>query len=287
MTPIQEISLAFSPDTDDAFMIHGIETGAIDTGEFHFHLTSADIQHLNEMALKAVYDITAISIAVFPLIQNHYDLLPVGSSIGDGFGPALIVNQAAYQQGLRQTKDLKNRRIAVPGLSTSAYFAARMLIGPFQPIPTLFSEITSCVASGACEAGILIHELQLWDSHPDVVKIGDLGRLWQDFYGLPLPLGGNAIRRSLGFENIVKLKQIFHNSIVFGFQNRDQTLDAALRRSGAQISRAEGDRYISMYVNDHSLSFAPPVQKAIGLLLKGGADLGLCPPIQPSVSLGA
>jgi 1,4-dihydroxy-6-naphthoate synthase len=287
MSQQMEISLAFSPDTDDAFMVHAIEKGLVDTGDYRFKLKSADIQYLNEMALKGIYDVTAISIAVYPLIQDHYHLMPVGSSIGDGFGPAVVVSSEAHAQGLSSIRDLKGKRIAVPGLHTSAYIAARMLIGPFEPVPTLFSEITKRVAAGECDGGILIHELQLWDKHPHLVKIGDLGRLWFERFELPLPLGGNGIRRSLGQLHVERVTEIFKQSIIYGFQNRESTLEAALYRSGAQISITEGERYISMYVNDNSLTFAPGVQKAIELLLTGGADLGLCPPLtQPIFSQG-
>jgi len=274
------ITLAFSPDTDDAFMVHAIEAGLVATEPFHFELTSADIQLLNEKARQGVYDITAISMAVFPFIQDQYDLVPVGSSIGDGFGPAIVVANEAYEKGLRRPEDLRNRRIAVPGLHTSAYFAARMLIGSFEAVPTLFSDITQKVATGECDGGILIHELQLWSQHPQLTKIGDLGQWWNERFRLPLPLGGNAIRRSLGSETITNVTRILKESIIYGFNHRADTLNAALRRSGAPISSNEGDRYISMYVNDHSLAFAPAVHEGIRLLFKGGAELGLCPPVQ-------
>lgn len=273
----QKISLAFSPDTDDAFMVHAIEKGLIETGDFHFELIAADIQHLNEQARIGTFDITAISIAVYPLIQDAYRLVPVGSSIGDGFGPAIVV---PLDSPATEPNDLKGRRLAIPGQFTSAYYAARMLIGDFEPVPTLFSDIITEVAAGRCDGGILIHELQLWDQHRDLKKIGDLGKLWEARYHLPLPLGGNAIRRSLGDQTISQLTTILRESIIYGFKHRESTLKSALRRSGASIDLQEADRYITMYVNDHSLDLMEPVKKSIDILLKGGSSLGLCPAVE-------
>ncbi len=279
---VMKISLAFSPDTDDAFMVRAIEAGQIDTGPYQFDLIAADIQHLNEQAMLGTYDITAISIGVYPLIQDLYQLVPVGSSIGDGFGPALVVPlNPRGKSPAQRPEDLRGQRIAIPGRYTSAYYAARMLIGDFQPVPTLFSDIVTEVSEGRCDGGILIHELQLWDHHDHLEKIGDLGQLWEAKYQLPLPLGGNSIRRSLGTHHINQLTEILRKSILYGFEHRESTLKAALKRSGAAISLQEADRYITMYVNDHSLDFHEPVRKSIKLLLEGGASLGLCPPPRP------
>lgn len=269
-----KLTLAYSPDTDDAFMVQAIRTGRVDTLGFQFELISADIQKLNEAALKGTYDVTAISIAAYPAIADRYFLMPIGASIGDLFGPAIIVRQ---DSPLKTASALAGKRIAVPGRMTSAFFAARALIGPFIEVPMAFDTIGPAVETGLVDAGVLIHELQLDCERHGFCKIGDLGRLWHERFGLPLPLGANAIRRSLGAPAIEAVTKIMRQSIEVGLADRNETLREALEQSGAAISLAEGDRYISMYVNHRSLSFAPDVRSAVNRLLGEGVASGLCP----------
>ncbi len=268
------ISLAYSPDTDDAFMVLAMKTGLVHSDEFEFTFISDDIQRLNEAALKGTYDVTAISIGAYPALANEYFLMPIGASIGDKFGPALIVTKDSL---LNTPEDLKGKRVAVPGLQTSAYLAAQSLIGGFEPVPMLFSDIGEAVMSAAVDAGILIHELQLNCEERGFKKLGCLGTLWDKAYHLPLPLGANAIRRSLGDEAIKKITKLMRESIEIGLRDRETTLRAALALSKADLDEAHGDRYIAMYVNRHSLNLDPDVQHAIGILLGGGHNKGLCP----------
>lgn len=271
----QKISLAYSPDTDDAFMVYAMQKQLVETGPFEFDYTSDDIQVLNDAALRCLYDVTAISIAAYPSLQNDYFLMPVGASIGDRFGPALIT---APDNGINSPADLKGKKIAVPGLKTSAYFAAKALIGDFEAIPVYFKDIEPMVMRGEVDAGILIHELQLDDLKTSFNRIGDLGSLWFNKFQLPLPLGANAIKRSLGTEAIKQITAIMRDSIEFGLKNRIQTLTAALASTGAPVNAVSGDRYISMYVNEHSLAHNEDVKAAMTIMFNSGAASGMCPP---------
>ena len=273
----QKISIAYSPDTDDAFMVHALKTGALAAPNYEFTFVSSDIQVLNEAARLGVYDVTAISIAAYPSIADDYYLMPVGASIGDEFGPALIVPEGS---ALTSAKDLAGRRIAIPGRQTSAYFAARGLIGDFVAVPKHFLEIGPAVLSGEVDAGILIHELQLDCEKHGFKKLGDLGRLWFDAFGLPLPLGANAIRRSLGAEVIADVTSLLRQSIERGLANREETLKAALSQAHADLDLKGGDRYISMYVNERSLGFRADVRQGIERLFSLGQAAGLCRPVE-------
>lgn len=279
---VKEISVAYSPDTDDAFMVHAMQQGLVETAPYTFTYKSDDIQILNDAALQGTYDVTAISIAAYPWIQKDYLLMPIGASIGDQFGPALIV---APNSTVLTPEELAGKRVAVPGLKTSAYYAARALIGDFEAVPVYFKDIEGKVLSGEVDAGILIHELQLEDLKTNFRRIGDLGSLWHRKFGLPLPLGANAIRRSLGAEAIQEVTAIMKASIEYGLAHRDETLRAALASTGAPVDTSFGDRYISMYVNDHSLGHSDAVMKAMAIMFEAGAAGGMCPPcdLQSSV----
>jgi 1,4-dihydroxy-6-naphthoate synthase len=270
----QTISIAYSPDTDDAFMVEAMRTGRVDTRGYQFSYRAADIQELNEAARQGVYDVTAISIAAYPALAGDYLLMPIGASIGDEFGPAIVVRP---DSPLTAASELAGRRVAVPGLATSAFFAARGLIGAFTPVPMHFMKIGPAVLSGDVDAGILIHELQLNCEERGLKKLADLGKLWSGRYALPLPLGANAIKRSLGPQAIEDITAIMRASIEVGLATRDETLSSALRHSGADLDHELGDRYISMYVNDRSLGFKSDVRRAVATLFSLGADAGLCP----------
>jgi 1,4-dihydroxy-6-naphthoate synthase len=270
------VTIAFSPDTDDAFMVHAMRAGLLDCGAYDFTYTAADIQHLNEQALLGHYDVTAISIAAYPSIAAEYLLMPIGASIGDAFGPALIVRQDSPMESVT---DLKGKRIAVPGRQTSAFFAARGLIGDFIEVPMGFLGISGAVERGDVDAGILIHELQLDCEQRGFRKLGDLGALWHAASGLPLPLGANAIRRSLGSKAIHEITQLMRESIEVGLANREATLSAALKQSKAHLDQSLGDKYISMYVNARSLGMQADVRQAMAHLFTIGATAGLCPQV--------
>jgi 1,4-dihydroxy-6-naphthoate synthase len=271
-----KISIAFSPDTDDAFMVHAMRQGLVDTGAYEFTYTAADIQELNDAARRQTYDVTAISVAAYPSLAADYLLMPVGASVGDAFGPALIVAEGST---LLHPAELAGRRVAVPGLQTSAFFAARAVIGAFTPVPLPFREIAPAVRSGAVDGGLLIHELQLDPSREGCRKLGDLGKLWFARHQLPLPLGANAIRRDLGLPVIKDITRVMRASIVRGLERRQETLAAALAQSQAAVDLDGGDRYISMYVNRRSLALQDDVRAATQALFAAGAAAGLCPEV--------
>lgn len=281
----QPISIAYSPDTDDAFMVQAMRSGHVDLRGLTFTYTSADIQVLNEAAFSGVYDVTAISVAAYPAIASDYLMMPVGASIGDNFGPALVVKADAT---ITEVEHLVGKRIAVPGRQTSAFFAASGLIGPpgsFTAVPMPFFDIGPAVARGDVDAGILIHELQIDCERHGFRKLGDLGKLWYQRYALPLPLGANAIKRDLGTEAIATITAIMRESIEVGLANRDSTLREALALSGADLSHHLGDRYISMYVNDRSLRMEGDVRTAMAKLFAIGAAHGLCPTIDADTAI--
>jgi 1,4-dihydroxy-6-naphthoate synthase len=272
----QTISIAYSPDTDDAFMVHALKERLVDWRGYSFTFTSADIQELNEAARRGVYDVTAISIAAYPSMADDYLLMTIGASIGDEFGPAVVVRPDAPFQTLA---DLAHRRIAIPGRNTSAFYAARGLIGAFDDVPLYFKDIAGAVKRGEVDAGILIHELQLDCESDGLRKVDDLGRAWHRSHALPLPLGANAIRRALGERVVREVGELLKASIEHGLAARDSTLRAALASSGAHLDVALGDRYIDMYVNRRSLGFAPDVREAMRRLIGIGVEEGLCRPL--------
>lgn len=300
--PNKNISLAFSPDTDDAFMVVAMQDRAVNCRGYQFDFISRDIQELNVAACgrqtgfdsdsgSEPYDITAISFAVYPKIAKDYLLMPVGCSIGDRYGPAVVVPAGDKPKGntdevyFESLADLRGKRIAVPGLLTTAYFSAAILTGGFTPVPMYFKDITGAVQRGEVDAGILIHERQLDFAEHGLRKLGDLGLLWYERFGLPLPLGGNAIRRDLGAQAIEDLVAVYRESVVYGLEHRTATLKKALEKSGAGIDLTLGDRYISMYVNEQSLGLSADVVASLEILYGRGAELGLCEQVNLEASL--
>lgn len=266
----QHISIAYSPDTDDAFMIEALKMGKIPHAGYEFTFITDDIQTLNEEARRGTYDITAISLAAYPALSKEYVLMESGASVGSGFGPKVVARPGTLQK----IEECRGKKIAVPGILTTAYIAAWELFGPFITVPVPFKDITEAVLAGNVDAGILIHEEQLDPSKKGLLIVADLGVLWQDKFSLPLPLGANAIRRSLGEHHIEKLKDIYLASINFGFQHREETLRSALANSKADISLARAHDYINMYVNEHSLSYSQQMKEATELVFTLGVKAG-------------
>jgi len=256
-------------------MIHALKERMVDWGNYEFSFAIGDIQELNDAAKNERFDITAISVGAYPQLKNKYLLMPIGASVGDKFGPAVVTSPTSTLD----FSGLRNRSIAVPGLSTTAHIAAQSLFGPFTPVPMHFMQIKDAVLSGAVDAGILIHELQLDPESEGLRKIGDLGSLWFERHQLPLPLGANAIKRSLGKETIEALSKIYKQSIEMGLKNRMQTLNSAVNSAVARdsLNLEKGDRYISMYVNDNSLDFQDEVLRGIDLIFRHGHAFGYFP----------
>ena len=271
-----KISLAFSPDTDDQFMVQAIREKKIDCGPYVFDFIVGDIQELNEAAREGKYDITAISMAAYPDLRDEYLLMPVGSSIGDGFGPAVVMRPEIQPRPVTsEGQGLTGLRVAVPGLRTSAFLAARVLLGDFEAVPMYFMDIAPAVREGRVDAGILIHEMQIDCETHGLVKVFDLGALWLERFGLPIPLGGNAIRRGLGEAHVTALTRLFKKSIEAGLAARQETLRGAISTAVAKLDESLGDRYISMYVNHRSLDLQDDVLDGLDRLLGEGSRLGL------------
>ena len=268
------LTLGHSPDPDDAFMFWALATNQFDTGEYTFEHVLQDIQTLNERAQRGELDITAISIHAYAHVHDKYALLPTGSSMGDGYGPMLVAKKdSGFTVG-----DLKSKKIAVPGTMTTAYLAARLLLGDFEHDVVMFDEIPAKVASGEFEAGLLIHEGQLTYEADGLELVRDLGVWWQEDTGLPLPLGGNAIRKSFGLERNREINRILKKSIELGLEHRKVAVDHAMQ-FGRGLDTGLADRFIGMYVNDWTLDYGDRGREAISLLLTRGAEAGIVPPV--------
>ncbi len=273
------IQIAYSPDSDDAFMMGPLVKGAIDSKGFDLEFFREDIQELNHKAIseQPAYDVTAISIAAYPFMQKNYRMIDVGASIGDDYGPSVMVHQSKKVQKL---DDLKGLRIAVPGLQTSTYFAAKICFPENEFVPMSFLDILPAIKDKRVDAGILIHELQMLSCEFAQKKF-DLGKVWQQKTSLPLPLGTNAIRRSLGEEVHQKLHTLLLESVDYALANREEYL-AYIQAVGDKEfawSKEQDDAYINRYVNANSREFTPIVKNAIDYMFEQAAGLGICPKV--------
>ncbi len=268
------IRLAHSPDPDDAFMFYGLSCGAVDPGRFRFEHILEDIQTLNERALRGEYEVTAVSIHAYPYVAQRYALTACGSSMGDNYGPIVVTREPCEIEALR------GRSIAVPGLKTTAFLALQLLLGrdSFTPRVVMFDRILDEVAAGAAEAGLVIHEGQLTYQRQGLHVIVDLGKWWLGKTGLPLPLGGNAIRRDLGPEASKQIAGIVRESIRYSLAHRDQAVKHALR-FGRGLDLTLADRFVGMYVNEWTIDYGTRGREAVRRLLAAGADAGLTPAV--------
>ncbi|MGE3467739.1 MAG: MqnA/MqnD/SBP family protein, partial [Pyrinomonadaceae bacterium] len=240
------ITVAHSPDSDDAFMFYGLATNKLETDGLKFEHTLKDIQTLNEDARKGVYDVTAISFHAYAYVADKYALLPHGASIGDKYGPILVSPDP------REAADIGRMKIAVPGELTSAYLALRIYNSEFEHIVVPFDEIIDTVKAGKADAGLLIHEGQLFYQQLGLHKVIDLGEWWYDKTGLPLPMGGNVIRRDLGKDLMQQVSKHLHASIVYSMENREDALAYAMQFA-RDMQPELADRFVAMWVNDLTL----------------------------------
>jgi 1,4-dihydroxy-6-naphthoate synthase len=266
------IRVAHSPDVDDAFMFYGLASGNVDSGRFQLEHVLEDIQTLNEKARQGVYEVTAISIAAYPQVAGQYVLADCGGSVGDGYGPVLV---SGRQIGL---KDLVGGVIAVPGTLTTAFMVLQLLLGKenFRPRVVRFDRIAEEVLAGRADAGLLIHEGQLTYAAQGLYCVADLGKWWKGQTGLPLPLGGNAIRRDLGAAVCRELCELMRRSILYGLSNRSAALQYALR-FGRGLDAQQADRFVGWYVNDCTVDYGAVGRAAIQRLLDAAAAAGLTP----------
>ncbi len=265
-----EIKVAHSPDSDDAFMFYALAEDRLPTGVFRFTHTLQDIETLNRRALEGVYEVTAVSIHAYAFIADRYALLSSGASMGDKYGPIVVANSAF------DPRELKGKKVAIPGKMTTAYLAFRLFQPDFEPIEIPFDQIMSVVREGGAQAGLIIHEGQLTYPEHGLHKLVDLGEWWHRTTGLPLPLGGNAIRRDLGAERIRQISTLLQQSIRYALDHRDEALTHALRYA-RDLSRGQANRFVGMYVNDRTLDYGPDGRKAVQLLLDRAYDARLIP----------
>jgi 1,4-dihydroxy-6-naphthoate synthase len=270
-TENKKISLAHSPDSDDAFMFYALATNKIETGPFEFEHVLRDIQTLNDEARKGTYDVTAISFHAYAYVADKYALLPHGASIGDNYGPIVVANEDLDPAELSKVK------IAVPGTLTSAFLALSLYVPDFKYEVVPFDEIIDAVTEKRCDAGLLIHEGQLFYHNLGLHKVLDLGEWWhQHTDGLPLPMGGNVIRRGLGKETISEVSGLLKESIQYSLDNREDALQYAMQFA-RDMDPALADRFVAMWVNDLTLDYGDRGREAVRRLLAEGHERGLIP----------
>jgi 1,4-dihydroxy-6-naphthoate synthase len=269
-TETRTITVAHSPDSDDAFMFYALANDKIETGELHFTHVLEDIQSLNEKAMRGVYDVTAISFHAYAYIADRYALLPHGASIGDNYGPIVVSREPL------KAEDLSKVKVAVPGKLTSAFLALKIFEPSFEYEVVPFDRIIEAVQEGRADAGLLIHEGQLFYESLGLHKVLDLGEWWHERTGLPLPMGGNAIRRELGTEMMHKVSGYLHESIKYSLEHREDALAYAMQFA-RDMKPELADRFVSMWVNDLTLDYTERGREAVRRLLAEGHERGIIP----------
>jgi 1,4-dihydroxy-6-naphthoate synthase len=265
---LKEITMAHSPDSDDAFMFYALAHGKLETGGLKIKQITKDIQSLNQDALNASYDVTAISFAVYPHICSRYFLTSCGASMGDNYGPILIATQPLTH------KEIRSARIAIPGRLTTAFLCLRLYQPELNVVELPFHEIIDAVANRSVDAGLLIHEGQLTYANRGLKKILDLGQWWHEKTGLPLPLGGNAIKKDMGDELIKRTTRILKESIVYALKHKDEALRYAMTFTRDMTTQL-ADRYVAMYVNDLTVDCGERGKKAVERLFEEAFEKGI------------
>ena len=267
-TPQKAFRVGHSPDPDDAFMFHAMTTGAINTEGREYEHVLLDIETLNKHAMDGTYEISAVSIHSFPEIADRYHLMNCGASMGEGYGPMIISNKEMSEE------EAKCKVIAIPGLGTSAYLSLRLAWGDVKVEVVPFDEILPKVANGEFDAGLIIHEGQLtWESE-GVYLVLDLGIWWNEKTGLPLPLGGNVVRKDLGVDLCESLTEDVKNSIIHSLDNPDEALEFA-KKWGRGIDDETNKEFVGMYVNKRTIDYGKDGRDAIRLFLKEGQRIGM------------
>jgi len=273
-TPVRTARIGHSPDPDDAFMFFGIASGRVDTGSFRIEQVLEDIEGLNRRALRQELEVSAVSIHAYAHLADAYALMPCGASMGDGYGPLVVAREPLTREALASAT------IAVPGTLTSAFLALRLCLGrDFEHRIVPFDRILDVVAEGGADAGLVIHEGQLTYARQGLHRIVDLGIWWGERTGgLPLPLGGNAVRRDLGLPAMRELTRILRDSIDYGLTHREEALAYALD-FGRGLDGTLADRFVGMYVNDLTRDYGERGREAIRRFLREGAEAGVVPPL--------
>lgn len=279
MTPTT-IRVAHSPDSDDAFMFYALAEGKIPTGQLRYVHELSDIESLNQRARNKELDVSAVSIHAYAYLADDYALLASGSSMGDGYGPRLVSLSpppADRRSGSAVVRAAaRGKRIAIPGLLTTAYLALKLWQPEFEPVVMAFDAIEAAVQRGEVDLGLVIHEGQLTYADDGLHLWADLGEWWLDETGLPLPLGGNVVRRDLGREVIEQVARDLKASIVHGLEHRAAAL-AHAKQYNRGISDERTDEFVGMYVNDWTVDYGTRGRAAVQLLLDRAADAGIIP----------
>jgi len=267
---IRTIRVGHSPDSDDAFMFYALAKDKLNTGNLRFVHELSDIESLNRRALKGELEVSAISIHAYAYLADRYALLSSGSSMGDRYGPRLVARSAMVRE------DLKGKTVAVPGEWTTAFLALKLYEPRVEHVVVPFDEIMGYVERGESDAGLLIHEGQLTHEGEGFTLIEDLGEWWYAETGLPLPLGGNVVRRDLGEETIREVAHLIRASIRYALDHREEALAYALDYA-RDLPPELADRFVSMYVNEWTLDYGKTGRKAVQTLLSRGYEAGVIP----------
>jgi 1,4-dihydroxy-6-naphthoate synthase len=263
-----DIRIAHSPDSDDAFMFYALAKEKLPTGKFRFSHTLQDIETLNRKALKGEYEITAVSFHAYAYIADRYILLPSGASMGDRYGPMIVAREPWKQD------ELKGKKIAIPGTMTTAYLTLKLFQPDFESIVIPFDQIMAAVQNKEVDAGLLIHEGQLTYADHNLHMIVDLGEWWWQVTRLPLPLGGNVIRRDLGKEDIREISRLLKDSIQYALDHRKEALEYAMQFA-RDLDTKTADRFVGMYVNERTLDYGNEGRLAVQTLFDHAHKAGL------------
>jgi len=269
-TRVLEIKLAHSPDSDDAFMFYALATRKVRAPGLKFTHVLADIETLNQAASEELYDVTALSFSAYAYLRDKYVLLDCGASFGEGYGPIVVASHTLKRE------DLAGRRVAVPGLRTTAYLVLKLFEPRFEPVPMAFDKILDAVRSEAVDAGLLIHEGQLLFPQVGLHRVVDLGHWWLEQTGLPLPLGGNAVRRALGPETGRQIARVIRQSVSYALEHREPALNYAMQFA-RDMDTELADKFVGMYVNSWTLGYGERGRQAVRELLSRGVQAGLIP----------
>jgi 1,4-dihydroxy-6-naphthoate synthase len=265
-----EIKLAHSPDSDDAFMFYALATHKLATPGYKYTHVLSDIQTLNDAALTETYDVTALSFAAYPSLRDKYVLLDCGASFGENYGPIVVACKSMKRE------ELAGKRIGVPGLKTTAYLTLKLFEPNFEPVVMAFDKIMDAVKNEVVEAGLLIHEGQLLFPQLGMHRVVDLGVWWHEQTGLPLPLGGNAVRRALGPALGLQIAKTIKDSVEYGLEHREEALNYAMQFA-RDMETEVADKFVGMYVNRWTLGYGDRGKQAVRALIERGTAAGLLP----------
>lgn len=268
VTAVKEITVAHSPDSDDAFMFYGLASESVDCHGIKVHQVLKDIQSLNIDAKNSKYEVSAISFAAYPSVSKNYALMPCGASMGNNYGPMVVAKEQI------SLADLKKVKIAIPGKLTTAYLALQLLEKELDVVEYPFDQILEAVRDGEVEAGLIIHEGQLTYAQMGLKKIVDLGQWWYEKYSLPLPLGGNVVRKDLGPDMMKLATKILQSSIVYALEHRKEALDYAMSYARG-LETAQADKFVGMYVNELTVDYGDAGRKAVALLFQLAYEKGI------------